>query len=60
MRTRTWVTGWLVASVCCMASAQNVAYCNITSVTAQQLSNGVQVTVKADASPGMLRRARRR
>jgi len=30
------------------ARAQTTAYCNITAVDAQQLSNGVQVTIKAD------------
>ncbi len=30
------------------AAAQNRAYCNITSIETQQLSNGVQITVKAD------------
>jgi type IV pilus assembly protein PilQ len=30
------------------AVAQNRAYCNITAVESQQLSNGVQITVKAD------------
>ena len=32
------------------ALGQTVAYCNITSVEAQQLSNGVQITVKADGA----------
>src|SRR5205823_3322815 len=32
--------------------AQNTSFCNITGITAQQLSNGVQITVKAD---GVLR-----
>jgi len=31
-----------------MARGQNRAYCNITAIETQQLSNGVQVTVKAD------------
>ncbi len=30
------------------APCQNRAYCNITSIESQQLSNGVQITVKAD------------
>lgn len=30
------------------ARAQNRAYCNISSIESQQLSNGVQITVKAD------------
>ncbi len=30
------------------AAAQSVAYCNVTSVDAKQLSNGVQVTIQAD------------
>ncbi len=29
-------------------AAQSIPYCNITAVDAQQLSNGVQITVKAD------------
>jgi type II secretory pathway component GspD/PulD (secretin) len=35
-----------------LALAQDTAYCNITSVRAAQLSNGVQITVRAD---GVLR-----
>lgn len=35
-----------------LALAQDTAYCNITSVRANQLSNGVQITVRAD---GVLR-----
>jgi type II secretory pathway component GspD/PulD (secretin) len=35
-----------------MAAAQDSAYCNITSVRATQLSNGVQIVVRAD---GVLR-----
>jgi type IV pilus assembly protein PilQ len=37
-----------ITLACARASAQNRAYCNITSIEAQQLSNGVQITVKAD------------
>ncbi|MBM3493561.1 MAG: hypothetical protein FJX72_04455 [Armatimonadetes bacterium] len=37
-----------LALVPAMANAQNRAYCNITAVETQQLSNGVQITIKAD------------
>ena len=32
------------------AACQTVAYCNITAIDTQQLSNGVQITVKADGA----------
>ncbi|HEY3266487.1 MAG TPA: hypothetical protein VGM37_06150 [Armatimonadota bacterium] len=43
---------FLAIAVLGAARAQDSAYCNITSVQARQLSNGVQITVRAD---GVLR-----
>lgn len=51
--TPRWIIAALFAGLAAVpAWAQSAAYCNITSVQSRQLSNGVQVTIRAD---GVLR-----
>lgn len=48
-RALPWL--WMVGLACCVAlpaAAQRAVYCNITEIKAEQLSNGVRITIQAD------------